>query len=91
MAGRGSAGRRLAYADGHLYLHEWNGDFALVEATPEGYREKGRFTPPASAKDETGCSMPDKAYAYPVIANGRLYIRDSGHCGPTTSRQDDSN
>ena len=41
--GRGS----VAYADGLLFLHGENGDVALVEATPEGYREKGRFTPPA--------------------------------------------
>jgi hypothetical protein len=37
----------IAYADGLLYLHGINGDVALVEATSEGYREKGRFTPPA--------------------------------------------
>ena len=44
--GRGS----VAYADGLLYLHGENGDVALVEATPEAYREKGRFTPPAQPK-----------------------------------------
>ena len=27
-----------------------NGDYVLVEATPEGYREKGRFTPPNQPK-----------------------------------------
>src|SRR5215471_18286827 len=36
----------VAYADGHLYIHDENGDYVLAEATPEGYREKGRFTPP---------------------------------------------
>jgi hypothetical protein len=46
---------------------------ALVEATPEAYREKGRFTPPD--QPERGRS---KAWAYPVVANGRLYIRDLG-------------
>ena len=44
---------------------------ALIEATPEEYRERGRFTPP---------NLPErgntKAWAYPVVANGRLYIRD---------------
>jgi hypothetical protein len=45
----------------------------LVEATPEGYREKGRFTPPD--QPERGRS---KAWAYPVVANGRLYIHDMG-------------
>jgi outer membrane protein assembly factor BamB len=63
----------LCYADGSLYLHGENGDVALVEATPEGYREKGRFTPPD--QPDRGKS---KAWAYPVVANGRLYIHDMG-------------
>jgi outer membrane protein assembly factor BamB len=66
----------LAYADGHLYVHKWDGDFVLVEATAEGYREKGRFTPPNQPKRKQG-QYADLAYTYPVIANGRLYIRDS--------------
>ena len=72
--GRGS----IAYADGHLYLHGENGDAALVEATPEGYREKGRFTPPAQPTRKRLGPYPEKAWTYPVIANGRLYIRDNG-------------
>lgn len=68
----------VAYADGHLYLHGLNGDLALVEATPEGYREKGRFTPPAQPKHKQAGPYPEMAFAYPVIANGRLYIRDLG-------------
>ena len=68
----------LAYADGHLYLHGINGDIALVEASPEGYREKGRFTPPAQPKKKQVGPFPEAAFAYPVIANGRLYIRDLG-------------
>ncbi len=68
----------IAYADGLLYLHGVNGDFALVEATPEGYREKGRFTPPAQPKKKQVGQFPEMAFAYPVIANGRLYIRDLG-------------
>lgn len=35
----------LCVADGRLYLHGENGEVALVEPSPEGYREKGRFTP----------------------------------------------
>ena len=66
----------IFYADGRLYLHGENGDVALVEATPEAYREKGRFTPPGQPQ-HTGGSM-EKAWAYPVVANGRLYIRDLG-------------
>jgi outer membrane protein assembly factor BamB len=66
----------VAYADGHIYLHEENGDLVLVEATPEGYREKGRFTPPNQPKKKPAGPYAEKAFSYPVIANGRLYIRD---------------
>ncbi len=67
----GAAG--VCYADGLLYLHGENGDVALVEATPEEYREAGKFTPP-NAPDR-GKS---KAWAYPVVADGKLYIFDWG-------------
>lgn len=74
-----SIGRGLvAYADGFLYLHGENGEVALVEATPEGYREKGRFTPPAQPKRNKLGPYPEKAWSYPVLANGKLYIRDIG-------------
>ncbi len=61
--GKGS----LVYADGNLYCFSENGVVGLVEATPSGYREKGRFT----IKQE---SLP--TWTHPVIAGGRLYIRD---------------
>jgi outer membrane protein assembly factor BamB len=65
----------LCYADGLLFLHGENGDVALVEATPDGYHEKGRFTP---ADQPAKANSMEKAWAYPVAANGRLYIRDHG-------------
>ena len=68
----------VAYADGNLYLHCLEGDVALAEASPEGYREKGRFTPPRPPKRAQAGPFPEQAVAYPVIANGRLYIRDLG-------------
>lgn len=61
--GKGS----LVYADGHLYCYSENGVVGLVEATPEGYREKGRF------EIEHG-SLP--TWSHPVVAGGRLYLRD---------------
>jgi outer membrane protein assembly factor BamB len=61
----------IAVADGRLYLHGENGDVALVDASPSGYRERGRFTPPGVP--ERGNA---KAWAHPVVANGRLYLRD---------------
>jgi outer membrane protein assembly factor BamB len=63
----------ICFADSLLFLHGENGDAALVEATPDEYREKGRFTPPN--QPEKGNT---KAWAYPVVANGRLYLRDAG-------------
>ena len=70
---RGIGAASVLYADGRLYLHGENGEVALVEPSPEGYREKGRFTPPGAP--ERGNS---KAWAYPVVANGRLYVRELG-------------
>jgi outer membrane protein assembly factor BamB len=68
----------VAYADGHLYLHDVRGDYVLVEATTEAYREKGRFTPPNQPKHKQVGPFPEMSFTYPVIANGRLYIRDLG-------------
>ncbi len=68
----------VAAADGLLYLHLVSGEMILVEATPEAFREKGRFTPPSPPKRKQVGQFPEGAFAYPVIANGRLYIRDLG-------------
>lgn len=63
----------LCLADGRFYLHGENGEVGLVEPSPEGYREKGRFAPP----DQPQRLGPmEKAWVYPVVANGLLYIRD---------------
>lgn len=62
----------VLYADGRLYLHSESNDLALVEPSPDGYREKGRFTP--NNAPDRGRS---RAWTYPVIANGKLFIRDS--------------
>ena len=61
--GKGS----LVFADGHLYLYSENGVVGLAEATPAGYREKGRFS-----IQQAGLPT----WAHPVISGGRLYIRD---------------
>lgn len=63
--GKGS----LTYADGMLYLLGESNQVGLAEATPEDYREKGRF------------SIPDQglpSWAHPVVCGSRLYIRDQG-------------
>jgi outer membrane protein assembly factor BamB len=63
----------MCYADKRLYLHGENGAVALVEPSSESYSERGRFTPPDQPKHTN-----EKAWAYPVVANGRLYVRDLG-------------
>ncbi|PQO39556.1 serine/threonine protein kinase [Bremerella cremea] len=60
----------LAMADGRLYLRSEEGPILLIEPNKEEFVEKGRFDQP----DRT--SKP--AWAHPVIANGKLYIRDQG-------------
>ncbi len=59
----------IACADGRLYLRsEDKGTLVLLEATPQGYKEAGRFEQP----DRSDV----KAWPHPVIANGKLYLRD---------------
>ncbi len=71
----GGAGAVL-YADGRFYLHFESGEMALVDATPDGYSEVGRFTPPRQPEHPRGPR--EASWAHPVVANGRLYIRDLG-------------
>ncbi|HKU76584.1 MAG TPA: PQQ-binding-like beta-propeller repeat protein [Pyrinomonadaceae bacterium] len=61
--GKGS----LVYADGNLYAFSENGIVGLIEATPTGYKEKGRF------RIAQG-NLP--TWTHPVVVGGRLYIRD---------------
>jgi outer membrane protein assembly factor BamB len=64
--GKGS----LTCADGYLYMRseEGKGSIALVEATPKGYREKGRFDQPDRSSENS--------WPHPVISGGKLYLRD---------------
>jgi outer membrane protein assembly factor BamB len=70
----------IAYADGMLYLlDEKSGDCVLIEASPEGWKEHGRFKldPQTSIRSSQGA-----IWTHPVISNGRLYLRDQDliHC-----------
>lgn len=67
LAGKGS----ILYADGHLYYHDERGPMLLVEANPEKYVEKGRFTPPQRTRYS--------AWSHPVVLDGKLYVRDQQH------------
>jgi outer membrane protein assembly factor BamB len=64
--GVGSAA--IAYADGHVYYRYENGMVILVEATPTGYKEKGKMQVPTSSDT--------LAWSYPVITGGKLYLRE---------------
>ncbi len=65
---RGVGKGSVTYADGHLYCRSEDGPVALVAATPEGYREQGRFRQPHRSSK--------KAWPHPVVAGGGLYLRD---------------
>ncbi len=60
----------IAYADGCFYLRQEDkpGTVALIEASPDGYKEHGRFNPPDRSDK--------KSWAHPVITGGKLYLRD---------------
>ena len=67
---RESARRKtaLTFADGHLIARQSDGVVQLIEATAQGYTEEGEFTIPDHA--------PSIGSTSPVIADGRLYLRD---------------
>jgi outer membrane protein assembly factor BamB len=64
----------LTYADGMLYLYaEKDGRVVLIEASPKGWNEQGRFTIPEQTKLKRKSG---KIWTHPVVANGKLYLRD---------------
>ncbi len=58
----------VALADGRIYFRQEDGPMILFEPSPKEYLERGRFEQPDRS------SKP--AWVHPVIANGKLYIRD---------------
>ena len=68
--GKGAA----TYADNRLYcISEGKGEVALVEPSPTAYKEHGKFTLQAQSSKR---SQNGKVWTHPVIANGKLYLRD---------------
>ena len=68
--GKGS----LTCADGRLYCYgEKTGTLVLVEADPTEWKEAGRFTIPEKTKVARKEGL---VWTPPVVANGRLYLRD---------------
>lgn len=67
----------ISYADGMFYIRDegkGKGTIALIEASPAGYKEHGRFVPPKLSNREQ--------WPHLVIAGGKLYVRDQEnlHC-----------
>src|SRR5205085_2306947 len=62
----------LIAADGMLIAVQESGEVALLEASPEGYREQGRFA--AFAKPTQAGKF---LRAAPALAEGVLYVRDA--------------
>ncbi|MCA9212661.1 MAG: PQQ-binding-like beta-propeller repeat protein [Planctomycetales bacterium] len=58
----------LAMADNRLYLYSEEGEVMLIEPNREKLIERGRFSHPGRSQSP--------AWTHPVIANGKLYIRD---------------
>lgn len=67
---RGAPKGALAMADGRLYLRAEDGTMLLIEPSRDELLVRGRFEQPDRS------AVP--AWAHPVIANGKLYIRDQG-------------
>lgn len=70
----------VSCADGMLYcVDEGSGDVVLAEASPKGWAEKSRF----KLDPQTAIRAPQgRIWTHPVIANGKLYLRDQDliHC-----------
>ena len=58
----------LAFADGRLYYRTEEGAMLLIEPNRNRYVECGRFNQPDRSSQ--------RAWAHPVVANGKLYLRD---------------
>lgn len=64
----------IAYAEGRFYcLSEDEGEIVLIAASAKGWEEHGRFVlePQTEIRSDRG-----KVWTHPVIAGGRLYLRD---------------
>jgi len=64
----------ITYADNRFYcLEEDTGEVVLIAASTAGWQEHGRFTlsPQSELRKQRG-----KIWVHPVIADGKLYLRD---------------
>jgi hypothetical protein len=54
-------------------LAEKDGTVALVEASPKGWKERGRFKLQAQSAQR---NPKGRIWTHPVVTGGRLYLRD---------------
>ncbi|HEY1380400.1 MAG TPA: PQQ-binding-like beta-propeller repeat protein [Gemmataceae bacterium] len=72
--GRNPGPGSVVAADGRLYCVSQNdGTVTLVETSPEALRVRGRFTLPEQSRLRKPSGL---LWTHPVVANGRLYLRD---------------
>jgi outer membrane protein assembly factor BamB len=67
-AGGGGGSAAIAAAEGMLYYRYQNGQVVMLEANPDEVKVAGSFKLPDLSKTAQ--------WAHPVIANGKLFIRD---------------
>ncbi len=65
-SGKGSAA--MFAAEGNLYIHYADGKVVLAKASPDEYKEISSFKAPGSGERPS--------WSYPVIVDGKLYIRE---------------
>jgi outer membrane protein assembly factor BamB len=58
----------IVLADGRIYYRTEEGPILLIEPSRKEYLERGRFEQP----DRSNAP----AWSHPVIANGKMYVRD---------------
>jgi len=64
----------LTVADGNLYCYgQGKGTVVLADASPGGWKEKGRFEIPEKSKHPRRSG---NIWSHPVVAGGKLFLRD---------------
>jgi outer membrane protein assembly factor BamB len=64
----------IVYADGHFYAYGQNtGEVVRFAASTKGFEESGRFTIPKTSEQ---MKPQGGIWTHPVIADGKLYLRD---------------
>jgi outer membrane protein assembly factor BamB len=72
--GKGS----LIFADNRIVLYSEDGVVGLADASPDAYRERGRFSIPQQSGSPT--------WSHPIVSNGLLVIRDQDNVFAYTVR-----